>query len=297
MDFTTLSLFVDVCECGSIAKAATRNFISRQALAKTMDRLEEEVGVALLVRTRSGIAVTDSGKYLLKSAQKAIADWNKTTSRVKALAAGRKTLRIGCQMAMMGDEVLRALLFDDEMPGGVNLVFINVPKTQCWSMLHAGELDLAYTLAPQNDAEIIEEPIECPFSGAYLLMGKHSPLAQRKTINADSLRGQRVLVLNDPAKSNSHLIGYLNKAKSDILFMPSTNSLLRQLVAEGKGVLVVPGSAICQFRTLDICARPIVDFPPIMWQSLLRLRGCSAETMLVAKRIAQILESQQASPR
>ena len=72
-------------------------------------------------------------------------------------------------------------------------------------------------------------------------------------------------------------------------FVPAT--------VEEEGVLVVPGSAICQFRTLDICARPIVDFPPIMWQSLLRLRGCSAETMLVAKRIAQILESQQASPR
>ena len=292
MDDTLLSLYVDVCEYASISKAAQANFLSRQSLAKAMDRLESQVGAQLLVRTHTGVIPTEAGKHLLDAARKRLASWNKALARIKALETDLKTLRIGCQMAMIADETLETMLFDPDMPGGVQLVFMNTPKTACWSMMREGKLDLSYTLAPRNDANIVEIPCRCPFEGPYLIMNRRNVLAGGAHVNDDALGGQTVLVLNDPSSSNSHLLGYLNRAKAQVLFMPSTNSLLKDLIVRDTGVLVVPGSAVLQFRDPQIVAKPIDDFPPIMWQSLLRVRDCTAEVVQVGQRIAELLEAQ-----
>jgi len=295
MNTTTLELFIDVCEYSSISKAAAANFLTRQSLAKTMDRLEAEVGAKLFVRTHTGVAPTVAGKLLLEDARRQTGSWKRTLSRIRAAETDAKTLRLGCQMAMVSDETLEALLFSGTMPGLVNLVFLNVPKTKCWNMMHKGKLDLSYTLAPRNDERIEEVPLTCPFSGPYLLMNTENPLVDADEIRAESFKGQTTLVLNDPGSSNSHLLEYLNRARARVLFMPSTNSFLRGLVARGEGVLVVPGSAVLQFRDPRIVAKPIADFPPIMWQSLLRPRGCTAEVLEVAEAVARVLESQYAT--
>ena len=292
MDDVLLSLFIDVCEYASISKAAQANFLTRQSLAKAMDKLEAQVGAKLLVRTHTGVIPPEAGKQLLDAARKRLANWNKALARIRALETDLKTLRIGCQMAMIADETLNTMLFDPDMPGGVQLVFMNTPKTKCWNMMRTGKLDLSYTLAPRNDANIVEVPCRCPFSGPYLLMSRHNELARGAHVDVEALDGQTVLVLNDPSSSNSHLLGYLNRANVQVLFMPSTNSLLRSLIARGTGMLVVPGSAVLQFRDLDIVAKPIDDFPPIMWLSLLRTRDCTAEVVQVGQRIAELLEAQ-----
>jgi DNA-binding transcriptional LysR family regulator len=56
--------FLKVCEEKSIAKAAPRCFISHQGLSKSIKLLEDEFGIALFIRTKKGLELTEAGKVL-----------------------------------------------------------------------------------------------------------------------------------------------------------------------------------------------------------------------------------------
>jgi len=68
-DFTSLELFVAVCECGSIAQAAELQNITASAISKRISQLEQFAGTSLLVRTKSGVAPTTEGARLLEHAR------------------------------------------------------------------------------------------------------------------------------------------------------------------------------------------------------------------------------------
>ena len=69
LDFTSLEIFVAVCECRSIAQAEKSQNITASAISKRISQLEEFAGTPLLVRTNSGVAPTNEGIQLLEHAR------------------------------------------------------------------------------------------------------------------------------------------------------------------------------------------------------------------------------------
>lgn len=69
LDFTSLELFVAVCECRSITHAAESQNITASAISKRISQLEEFAGTPLLIRTSSGVAPTNEGVQLLEHAR------------------------------------------------------------------------------------------------------------------------------------------------------------------------------------------------------------------------------------
>jgi DNA-binding transcriptional LysR family regulator len=68
-DFTSLEVFIAVCECRSISQAAELRNITASAISKRITQLEEFAGTSLLVRTSSGVAPTKEGLRLLELAR------------------------------------------------------------------------------------------------------------------------------------------------------------------------------------------------------------------------------------
>jgi len=68
MDFTLISSFVAVAEEKSFSTAARHLFISQQSLSKQVARLEEELGVTLIVRSRP-LNLTPEGKLFYNTAK------------------------------------------------------------------------------------------------------------------------------------------------------------------------------------------------------------------------------------
>src|ERR1043165_732058 len=69
IDFTSLELFVAVCECRSITQAAEVQNLTASAVSKRITQLEQFAGTPLLVRTSSGVVPTDQGLRLLEHAR------------------------------------------------------------------------------------------------------------------------------------------------------------------------------------------------------------------------------------
>lgn len=68
-----LSMFVEIVETGSFARAAARLGLSPSALSHAMRALEAKLGTRLLDRTTRSLSPTDSGEQLLQSLRPALA--------------------------------------------------------------------------------------------------------------------------------------------------------------------------------------------------------------------------------
>lgn len=69
LDPTTLRLFIAVCEEGTIARAAEREFIAASAISKRITDVEERIDTSLLHRRQRGVIPTAAGNVLLSQAR------------------------------------------------------------------------------------------------------------------------------------------------------------------------------------------------------------------------------------
>ncbi|MFZ3008086.1 MAG: LysR substrate-binding domain-containing protein [Phenylobacterium sp.] len=68
-DLVDLRLFADVVEAGSITHGAARGHLALAAASTRVRAMEEEIGAALLTRSRQGVVPTPAGQTLLKHAR------------------------------------------------------------------------------------------------------------------------------------------------------------------------------------------------------------------------------------
>ncbi|GHH89931.1 LysR family transcriptional regulator [Streptomyces capillispiralis] len=92
VDTRLLRYFAAVAEEGSLTGAARRLFVSQPALTKRIRRLEDELGVALFTRSRSGTALTEAGRELAARVPALLDGWDET---VRATGRAAKVLRLG----------------------------------------------------------------------------------------------------------------------------------------------------------------------------------------------------------
>ena len=84
MELRGLSYFVRIAELGSITRAASHLRVAQPALTRQVQRLEEELGVALFTRVNRGVRLTEAGHKLLDSASRILRDVERTGDEIRA---------------------------------------------------------------------------------------------------------------------------------------------------------------------------------------------------------------------
>src|SRR2546430_16702606 len=97
MELRSLAYFARIAELGSITRAAAHLRLAQPALTRHVQRLEEELGVALFTRANRAVRLTEAGEKLLESASRILRDVEPTGDEIRAQNAppsGRITLGI-----------------------------------------------------------------------------------------------------------------------------------------------------------------------------------------------------------
>jgi LysR family transcriptional regulator, nitrogen assimilation regulatory protein len=84
MELRSLNYFVRIAELGSITRAASHLRLAQPALTRHVQRLEEELGVALFTRANRGVRLTEAGEKLLESATRILRDVERTGDEIRA---------------------------------------------------------------------------------------------------------------------------------------------------------------------------------------------------------------------
>ncbi|MFC0553809.1 LysR family transcriptional regulator [Planotetraspora thailandica] len=110
MELRELRAFVAVAEEGGLSAAARRLHITQPALSQTMSTLERQLGVELLVRSSTGVRLTDAGMTLLTEARAVLARHDRALHTMAAYTTdGCRVLRLGIPLELPSDLLAASL--------------------------------------------------------------------------------------------------------------------------------------------------------------------------------------------
>ena len=211
MDVKQIRYFQEVSRTGSFTSAAKKLYISAPGLVKSIDRLEEELGVTLFVRTRTGVSLTQAGHVLARYAQHYIRQHEFMLSEIRK-AATEQAARVevcmtwGLLSFFPRDFLSRFVLNNPDL----SLTTHNYALSE----LHEALLEYRETIGLYF-GELDDSSLEVLFhreAPLYALLSEKHPLYAKEDLALEELKGYKIVVINnDPGVTNA-LLGRLEAA-------------------------------------------------------------------------------------
>lgn len=261
MDLRHLKYFIAVAEELNIGRAALRLHISQPPLTRQIQQLEEELGVALLIRTPRGVELTQAGEMFLDEARNIRSLVELAIERTKRAGQGKLgRLDIG----IFGSGILTAIpellhLFRDTHPD-VRVVMHTMSKEEQIEALRQRRIIVGFNriLSPLPDIEselIVKEPL-------FLAVHEKHPLSRQESVSFKEL-GKHPLVLF-PTGARPNFVDRVIELCRNMGFVPEISQVVGDvvtgvaLVAGGFGVTIVPKSATT-LNLPGVVYRPFFD--------------------------------------
>jgi len=245
VNLRALSYFVKLAELRHFSKAAEACHVSQPTLSTQIRRLEEELGVQLIERAPRNVMLTPVGAEIARRARQVLRDVDEiraSAERSRDPSAG--VLRVGLF------PTLAPYLLPHVIPGlrtaypNLRLQLYEEKTADILDMLHAGELDAGLLALPIPDEGLMTwELFEEPF---VLAAPEEHTLAQQKRLSEADLAGQELLLLEDGhcLRDQALEVCRLAGAREKVDFHATSLETLRQMVAAGAGITLLPTLAI-----------------------------------------------------
>lgn len=234
-----------VVDHGHFGKAARACHVSQSTLSAGILELEEALGASLLERNNRNLVLTALGEEVVARAQNLLLEVEDLVSLCAASTEPFSgSLRLGVIPTIapfMLPGLLKALR--EEHPRF--RPFIREDQSQpLIDALHHGELDVLLLALP-FPAEAVDT-LELFRDRFYLAAPSDHPLAARKEVATEDLRGQELLLLEDGHCLREHSLEACKLRDSDVSVPYQATSLttIMQMVASGIGVTLLPGMAL-----------------------------------------------------
>lgn len=179
-------------KCGTLSKAAEELFISQPALSRSMNRLEEEIGVVIFNRSKNKITLNDNGKLAAGYAREIIRYEENAINAIRAFDKKKSTISIGSCAPIPLSELTEAvsILYDG---------FTVSSKIDDREKLLGGLKSDTYDICIFNQ-EIEDEELICFKTCSeklYLNIDKNHPLAKKEGIYLSELNDQDILLYSE----------------------------------------------------------------------------------------------------
>ncbi|NVK41506.1 MAG: LysR family transcriptional regulator [Oceanospirillaceae bacterium] len=188
-----LRAFVMVADKLHFGQAAAALSLTQPALSRTIQQLEDAVGVALLMRSNRNVALTEAGSVFLKRARRLLEDLDDAVDEARRAGSGEiGRLRLGyTDFAIMGPlpEIIER--FRQGFPE-INIELFYGPSHVQMQSLNDDKLDFAF-LSETGDATDIQ-CLEVQQESFVVLLYEGHPLASKARLGVEDLQGERLVL-------------------------------------------------------------------------------------------------------
>ena len=221
MELRVLEYFVVTATEKSMTKAAQRLHISQPTLSIQLRELEEELGTILFERTNRGIVLTTDGEYFFNKANDILSLVSQTVSNLQSNDDIAGTLALGGAETMHNQFLFDMVHTIQQDNPRVSLSFISANADQILHNLDTGLIEFAIAMGSVDTRKY--NTLTLPFTDTWVLLTRtDNPLAQRKTITAQNLYEEPLIITNQSNADlfiaswigqpieNLHIVGYYN---------------------------------------------------------------------------------------
>lgn len=259
-----LEYFIAVSEEQHYRRAAERMRVRQPSITNQIASLEECLGCRLLERSRAGVNLTPVGRELLPRARAVLEAVDDLQQAARPSSAGPSgTYRLGIAPTLGPYFLPEVVPTVHRQYPELKLYFRERVPTQLENDLIEGLHDLIISPQPVthtalNSLPLFTEPL-------FLAVPLEHPLARRKKVSINALRGEKMLILEDHHQLHRQVHDLAESAGADIQNNYEGTSLdtLRQMVAMDMGVAMLPGlyvrTEITQREDPEVRVLPVYD--------------------------------------
>lgn len=259
-----IEFFLTLAETLNYSEAAARLYITQSALSRTIQQMEQELGVKLFYRSHRSVQLTPAGKSFLYDCSDLIAKYHASVERAHNAyrgEAGRITMGIH-------NASVNPVMFDimnscsREFPN-IAIDLVSLSTSRLIFGLDEGSLDVALTAGVPQNPSIEKIPLakyeDC------LVVSKGHPLAKEDVVSVKKLKNESFAVMNRKFSSRGFDMVYGISRKAGFLprieVMAENVPHLMALVASGNYVTFLSGNY--SYMTFDRLA-----FVPLKEQNI-----------------------------
>lgn len=288
MNIKDLEYFQVVCQEKSITRAAKVLYLSPQGLSRILQNMESELNTTLLIRSKSGIKLTESGEVLLKYTAGITDSYHRMEQEIRNI----ENQRHGEVDLLSAYGILRLLTpecltdFKEKYPD-ITFTYREFPDCQVERLFLKKEGNIAFSIAPFQGG--LYDVTELESFPVKLLVNRKHPLSSRRSVTIDDLRGEKIFIENSEFKIYHLIYDKCIQAgfTPDIVFETSGFSLCHKLCAQNKGISVTVDFIFDDMKNPDTVMIPFSDGIYEWKACMLTRRGeyVSRETELFQKHV------------
>jgi DNA-binding transcriptional LysR family regulator len=256
MDFNRVGLFVRVVETGSFTAAARALRIPKSSVSRGVATLEKDLGVRLLQRTTRKLHLTDAGRAYFETASRALAGLDEAASAISQLQeepAG--TIRLTASVDV-GVWLLAPAI--DEFLAHHPAVHLDVMLTPRNVDLVQEGFDLALRAGRLADNTLVARPVGLLRAGLFA----SDRYLQRRGLPGTvwELKGHSCLTFR--SMESWELVGPIGVERVEVSGTVNADGFefLRELVAQGRGIALLPLYACRHARGVDNLVRVLPGY-------------------------------------
>ena len=181
---------VAFASCGTLSAAADQLHISQPALSRSMQRLEDELGIKLFDRHKSRITLNDNGELAVRYARNLLLQETTMIEQLRDFDRKKRTIFVGfCTPVLIPDFVS---LLSQIYEGMTISTEVSTDPERTEAALREGKYHLAILHRKPDEAEFYSVPIESEH--LYVSLPPVHPLSDSEGLYLKDLDGQTFLL-------------------------------------------------------------------------------------------------------
>ena len=246
MNLSDLRYLVAVADHRHFGRAAEACFVSQPTLSTQIKKLERELGVELFERHPRQVLLTAAGEQVLQHARRAVAE----ADSIREVARQTRdpetgSLRLGI-FPTLGPYLLPHVVpaLHRRFPQ-LELLLVEEKTEVLLQRLHDGVIDVAALALPVEGDHLHTEPL---FDEQFVLAvpADHDLASTKRKVNLSVIAGEQLLLLEEGhcLRAQALSVCHLNGASERRGFRATSLETLRQMVASGGGITLLPELAV-----------------------------------------------------
>lgn len=256
-----LNTLLTVAEQQNFTKAAEQLSLTQPAVSHHISQLEEEFGVSLFIRGKSGLKLTQEGETVVRCARRMSALYEKLLTDLANIDKQITKLRVGITHTAESNLTAEVLAKCSGAENGISITIVTDVINNLYDMLENYEIDLA--IAEGNYFEPAFNSVVLDTDFLVCIVSTENPLAENTIITLEQLKKEQ-LILRLPASATRILFDSTLRSINDspenynIAIEVDNIATIKDLVRKDLGVSVLPkSSCIKELRSGKLAALPI----------------------------------------
>lgn len=289
METKHLKSFEVVYESRSIHQAAKALFITPQGLSKSIQQLEQTLGVTLFERSKQGVIPTRSADLLYERCCQLLPRFDALEQELALLDTPKSRLRLGAANGVFNLVPFRHVLEFSRNRDDILLECGEYANQEVKDMLRQARLECGLIVGEWEDPEILTRPVaDCPIC---LLVYEGHPLYGKESVTIDLLREEPLIPMNERFRLYSDFMDacHARGFTPQIVAKTADANFQHRLCRDRMGLAIVPGFVQHSFSMEGLRLIPFAE--GLRWEVYLACLRSRAELPALRAFTAHLLQA------